>query len=276
MTLLPNSAERLAVVGNPDSGSQSDFYSFTLAAGQRADILVTGSSGYVPSVEIQDESGTVIATGLSDNASNQVVRGLYSASGGTFYIKLNGYSGYLYTLLVSRGTALVVEPNETDANAQRIGPTGKVLSYLGGSDTADRFSFVAAPGDVLDLRTAVPGAGSLGDGPRPQLELYNLLGELVAQDSTTAATSSNAHVQYTVPLGGGGAYTVRVIGTASGSTVSGVYTLTLTGATLRTSGPPRPSFRPLPRKPRPVPRRPRRSRSPSRSLCVWTASAPAT
>ena len=95
----------------------------------------------------------------------------------------------------------------------------------GGRDRADFYRVHAAAGDNLVITTADTGVSSnLLD---PTIELYGSSGELVASDDNGVGDGRNASIAYTVPVGAGGNYFVRV----SGVSGSGDYLVRVAGAT---------------------------------------------
>lgn len=118
---------------------------------------------------------------------------------------------------------------------QDISASGNVLGqYLG---TPVDFQFAATVGDSLQLYTSTPGGGS-GEPVNtldPALQLLSPEGLLLADADNGGPQEDgrNAGVQYTVPAGGAGMYTARILGANTGA-----YTLTVLGATGSTTTPP--------------------------------------
>ncbi|NLX56992.1 MAG: S8 family serine peptidase [Planctomycetaceae bacterium] len=110
---------------------------------------------------------------------------------------------------------------------QDLGLTGRVLGYYDGQ--VDQYQFVAEAGNVLSIYTTTPGgdAGEPANAFDPYLQLYGPAGLLVAVDDNSGPQGDdrNAGIAYTVPAEGGGAFTIRVLGTGSGA-----YTLNVEGA----------------------------------------------
>jgi hypothetical protein len=104
----------------------------------------------------------------------------------------------------------------------------QTLAWASHVDTSDSYRVNANAGDQLVIKTTTPL-----DGPNlpenlldPRIELLNPVGTLVASNDNGAPDGKNALINYTVPVGAGGQYTVRVHGSQTGE-----YTLAVTGAT---------------------------------------------
>jgi hypothetical protein len=104
----------------------------------------------------------------------------------------------------------------------------QAIVWTSGLDFFDSYSVQANAGDQLTVKTTTPF-----DGPRlpqnlldPKLELLNPQGTVVASNDNGAADGKNALINYTVPVGAVGAYTIRVRGLQAGE-----YTVSVTGAT---------------------------------------------
>ena len=104
----------------------------------------------------------------------------------------------------------------------------QTIAWASHVDTSDSYRVNANVGDLLVITTATPF-----DGPNlpqnlldPRIELLNSAGTLVASNDNGAADGKNALLNFTVPIGGAGTYTIRVKGLGAGE-----YTVAVTGAT---------------------------------------------
>src|SRR5262249_52460171 len=105
---LQGTATRFGVLGATEGGS--DFYSFSLAAGQVASLVVTPLSGGTPGLELQDASGTVLSLGarLSANPPGLVVHNFVAPAAGTYYVRVSGAAGQTYSLVVTEDAGLAL------------------------------------------------------------------------------------------------------------------------------------------------------------------------
>ena len=120
----------------------------------------------------------------------------------------------------------------TTATELRSGSADRLLeqsvAWASGIDFFDSYNVQANVGDQLVIKTTTPF-----DGPNlpqnlldPRIELLNSAGTVVAINDNGAADGKNALINYTVPVGASGQYTVRLRGSQTGE-----YTLAVTGAT---------------------------------------------
>src|SRR5262249_17262095 len=113
----------------------SDYYSFTVPTDQRVTLALKflGASGLT--LELQDGSGTTLATGVSaDNLDQVIDRQLLTA--GTYYPRITapripGQASGDYSLVVTRAATFDTKPNDSFATAQDItGTVGSLGSFL--------------------------------------------------------------------------------------------------------------------------------------------------
>ena len=128
----------------PSTPPTSDYYSFSLNAGQSATLSTTGQTGENFLLELLDASGTVLASGTTE----QVISEFVAATTGTYYARVRGAIAD-YNLVVTRDASFATEGTNPvlvggeSALAQDITTTGTVL----GSLSADRSAGVD-PGAV--------------------------------------------------------------------------------------------------------------------------------
>src|SRR5262245_11027474 len=128
------SAARGAVLGgNPAS---SDFYSFTLGAGETTTLALEAVGAGTFNVELQDGAGAVLATGTG-GASNldKVISNFTATAAGTYYARVSGAAA-TYSLVVTRNAAFDTEANDTFAAAQNVSGTQGALGHLGAGSAA--------------------------------------------------------------------------------------------------------------------------------------------
>lgn len=246
------------IVVEPDDFANSaviDVPGVTLSVVQSAAETVTSSTdpdastgGQVISrngnqVYYRDNSRTLQAD--FDNPVSGIAIDILSDSGGDFgIIEVFDVDGNLLQTAISEtisaGEFATLSISRPTADIARVRATGLAsfikldnLRVLG--DANDTLTFVAAAGDELDIRTVTPG-----DGPNepvnlfdPRMTLSNPDGQIVGIDDNSAVDGRNARIQYTVPAGGDGLYTLDVAGNHRGS-----YIVQVTGATGTVDAPP--------------------------------------
>src|SRR5262249_33261361 len=146
----------------PAPAPSSDFYSFSLNAGQSASVglraLTTGNL----ILELQDAGGNVLATGRTGATNlSRVINNFVTPADGTYYLRVAGASvldgGKDYSLVVTRGVDFSTEPNDSLATAQDIRGTGGVLGFVGGADATDFFRAATLnEGQTIHLLSSTP------------------------------------------------------------------------------------------------------------------------
>ncbi|MBI2875792.1 MAG: right-handed parallel beta-helix repeat-containing protein, partial [Candidatus Tectomicrobia bacterium] len=127
---LQGSADRLAVLGRTEGSD--DFFSFDLAEGQVAGLVLTGLDdlGEV-GLDLRDSAGRLLAMGLvGANNVDQHILGFVAPTVGTYYARVTGEADRSYSLVVTRGAEFDLEPNSQAADAQDISLAGQVLGAL--------------------------------------------------------------------------------------------------------------------------------------------------
>jgi hypothetical protein len=217
----------------------SEFYAFHLNAGDSATLAV-GSlpPGRNITEELQDAAGNVLAQGRTGPTNvGAVINDFVAPSSGTYYVRVNGDSLTIYSLVVTRNADFATKPNADfqSGQAQPLLSTATasgqtVLGYIAGSEL-NSYQVQALAGGTLTIQTQTPlddPAGPVGNPLVPIVYLYDPSGNLVATSSRSAGDGKNVLLSYPVPAGAGGYYFVQ-IGSADGS--SGEYVLTVAGAT---------------------------------------------
>ena len=115
----------------PTSPPTTDYYSFTLAAGQSATLALTGLAGSGATLELLDSSGTLLTTGVAAANVDQVISNFVSASGGTYYANVIAGNDD-YSLVVTKDADFDTEANSELTTAQPLGPALTSLGYLAG------------------------------------------------------------------------------------------------------------------------------------------------
>ena len=94
-------ADRAGVVGTLGA-TPSDFYAFTLTAGEYATIADKGTSG-TASLALYDSSGNLMTEGTSGTGVDSIIEDLVAPFTGTYYAAVTGATGLGYDLIALRG-----------------------------------------------------------------------------------------------------------------------------------------------------------------------------
>jgi len=227
----------LGTLGRPPAPT-TDFYSFRLDQGESVWVVVSSRNGKTVHFMLDDAQGDVLrlsVTGTNVNAAlNNVVAG-------TYYVAVAGAAGAQYNVVITRGADFSIQPHSTPATAQNVTATlrsgdpglGGALGYLTNSGSTigtDFYAVNANVGDNLQFATSTPG-GRINNF-FPELLLFDPNGNLVAVAAGNAADGRNSVIDFTVPQGDAGTWTIEV--TPSPNTeapTQGEYGLLVTGAT---------------------------------------------
>ena len=187
---LQGTADRLAVLGDKQDGTNDDYYLFDLTVGQVAFVMATPERGGNLHVSLFDSTGTTeLARGIA-TAENvgEVIPAFKATMAGTYYVRVSGTANVdpnpqgptfgIYDLVVTRGSAFDLEPNSPSAYAQRIGLTKQVLGSVGlqrSNWEDDALGVIRVA--VLDAGNAAPLVAQLNDDT-----FYNFAATAVGQD----------------------------------------------------------------------------------------------
>jgi uncharacterized repeat protein (TIGR03803 family) len=232
---------RGAVVGTMESSGQ-DYYSFSLSAGDSATLAVKAVGGAPTTVALVNGSGTTLATGTTGAAnSDEVIADFTAPSSDSYYALVSGTPNTEYNLVITRNAGFDTGGNSSLARAVlplgRWDGTADALGYIQAATTKNgaRAEFYALPLEDsanFQAETATPGEGpgAFDNLLDPMLVLLNSSGTPVAQASNSAPDGHNALLNYTVPAGQGGAYSLEVLASTVTSTPTfGEYVLSLNG-----------------------------------------------
>ncbi|MAE61173.1 MAG: hypothetical protein CMJ49_07435, partial [Planctomycetaceae bacterium] len=129
---LPGTADRLAVLGGL-SGAEADFYSFTINPNEPTSLSLASDSGTLSMTLLASDMTTELATGITGfHNLDQSIEGFADATGGTFYVRVDGGADDDYGLVITRGSTFDLESNDTLLEAQPLGSTGQALGYAEG------------------------------------------------------------------------------------------------------------------------------------------------
>jgi hypothetical protein len=137
----------------------SDYYEFSMDAGDRSTILVAPTGDGATELKLYDGAGDLVTVGLveGDQAS---IHDFVAPARGYYYAEVAGKGAY--NLVVTRGGDFDAEPNDELGQAQDITLSGKVLGGNGSGGGVEPIEVETEPND-----DGVSG-GSMGD-----LELAN-------------------------------------------------------------------------------------------------------
>ena len=213
----------LGVAGNETQAT----YSFSLNQGESATIALESLNGKNGSFTLYDDQGNVL--GLSSPGATNYTAGLnnfVAQNDGTYYVQVTGDPGLQFNLVVTRGADFTTQPHTTLATAQDITATeqsgvpetGGALGYLSSPNGTDFYSVNANAGDNLHFATTTPAGGpnEFVNNLYPELLLYDPNGNLVAIADGNASDGRNSVIDFTVPDGDAGKWTIEV--TASPNT----------------------------------------------------------
>jgi hypothetical protein len=225
-------ANRAGVVGV--LSASPDYYRLFLSAGQTTSIAVKGSGG-AASIALYDGAGNPLALPTSANGVDGIIAGFVAPTVGSYFVKVTGAASLTYDLVVTRGADFDIHGNSLASAQPLYAPA--VLGAVTASASQEYYSVNANAGDNLHFATKTPG-GSSASGQQfinnfyPELLLYDANGNLVAIANGNASDGRNSVLDFMVPSGDAGRWTIEV--TQSPSTISptvGEYTLVATGAT---------------------------------------------
>ncbi|MCH8046032.1 MAG: pre-peptidase C-terminal domain-containing protein [Planctomycetes bacterium] len=211
---------------------KSDFYRFSLERDEVASLVLAtfqDGAGQAP-LALMDAAGEVLARStVAGDGLTHSIDSFVAPATGTYFLHVSSTRMFPYSLLVTRGAAFNIEPNDDFATAQDISLVGGALGAVGAMDPlGDFYSLAVQQGDSLVIATSTPADGPFQpeNNLDPVIELFDPSGNLVASDDNSAADGHNAQLEHTATASG--LYRVRVFGAAE---TSGDYVLKIDGAT---------------------------------------------
>ena len=211
-------------IGTGLASVTSDYFAYSLAAGQPTTLAVTGQNSSNVSVTLLNAQGQTLAFGNSPGAGANVssaIQNFVAPAAGTYYAVVSGPSGTTYSLVVNRGAAFDTELNGSFSTAQAISGTSGVLGWMPAAPatpTANWYSIYLSAGDSLLLHTSTPGGSGaqFANSLIPGVQLYSPSDVLVASGQGAGNQSLTAVASVS------GVYGVRVWGN---NATSGEYFL---------------------------------------------------
>jgi len=234
---------RDVILGEAPFPAPSDpVYSFALNQGESATIALQSLNGKNGSFTLYDDQGDVL--GVSAPGATNYTAGLndfVAPNDGTYYLQVSGDPSAQFNLVVIRGADFTTQDHTSPGDAQDITATqqsgdpkeGGALGYISSissGPSTDYYSVNANAGDNLHFATSTPAGGpnEFVNTLNPELLLFDNNGNLVAIAAGNAADGRNSVIDYTVPDGGAGKWTIEV---TSDDGSQGEYGLLATGAT---------------------------------------------
>ncbi len=212
-------------IGTGLATTATDYYAFSLAAGQSTTLAIAGQKSSAVGVTLENSAGTVLATGASPGSGSNVssaINNFVAPAAGTYYAVVTGPTGSTYGLVVTRGADFDTEVNGSFATAQNISGTGGVLGDILASPatpTENWYSINLTAGNQLFLQASALGSttSQFPDDLAPQIQLYSPNDTLIASGQGSGGSQLLNAVATT-----SGTYRVRVFGANS---TSGEYFL---------------------------------------------------
>ena len=176
------SASRAGVVGN--FGTESDYYGFSLDAGQSATVAFKGSGDSNADIILEDASGNTLALPTTGSGVDAVISGFVAPTSGKYYIATFGAPLTSYTLVVTIGAEFSLHGNSF-SSAQPLNGTNVVLGSIQ--------NFPAPALQALDLQASAfsniyqtnPVTGAFGSHiTSPNNDGFFLFGQNMASDGS--------------------------------------------------------------------------------------------
>ncbi len=230
--LVTNSVAKLPLIASGTSieigqniaPATSDFYAFSMAAGQTVSLAVASQNGDAVHVALEDANGNTLAADSSPGAGANVteaIQNFTATTAGTYYAAVTGAPAAAYSLIVGRNTAFDTQTGGSIATAQDVtGSPGVVGAILAAPATPQEnwYNLNLTAGEGLYLQTYTLGgaSGQFVDSLAPHIELYD------PSDNLIASGQGAGNQAIGVAISASGAYRVRVVGQNS---TSGEYFL---------------------------------------------------
>lgn len=148
------SASRGAVIGSVGNAPlDTDYYSFTAAAGQTTTVVVKQLIGTGVTIALLGGSGNTLASGVSGSTNlDQVISNFILPTSGNYYIAVSANSSGTYDFVVTRDAAFDTEGNDSFAAAQIFVTGDGVVGQIAvGSQVVP--SRQVAPGSQANIET---------------------------------------------------------------------------------------------------------------------------
>ncbi len=186
-----NGAQKTAVYSDADA-VEDDYYSFTLAAGDKITLRADSTSGSNVQIELSKDGGTV---GTGNLGTTSVISEYEAQEAGTFVVKVSPQTNPGYSLTVLKNADVAATDNSDIATPWEI-DIGDVV--IGGVVAGDMqyYRFHNSIDQPISLTSYLPIASGLD----PYIELYSDAGVSIELDSNTQ-DGINAYVYEVLPAG---------------------------------------------------------------------------
>jgi len=162
---LATGISRGAVIGQLTAANLTDYYSFTLNAGDSATLAVVHSAAATgESLALFDSSNTLLAIGSSGFANvDQAISNFIAPVAGTYYARITGTGAVPYDLLVTRNSDFDLETNGSIATAHDLNVAHAALGSVtsGSSAPSGSGTPITPPFDVTGTPISI---GFAADG----------------------------------------------------------------------------------------------------------------
>lgn len=214
-------------IGPGPGMSQTDYYAYTLAAGQTATLAVASQTVANVSIALLDAQGHTLAAGISPGGGSGVssaIDNFVAPSAGTYYAAVTGPPAAAYSLVVTCNADFGLETDGSFSTAQDISGTQGVLGDIlaaPAAPTENWFAVNLTAGHALVLQTFTLGgaAAQFTNNLIPQIQVYD------PSDALIASGQGSSNHALTAVAAATGAYRIRVLGVNS---TSGEYFLSTT------------------------------------------------
>ncbi len=205
--------------------STSDYYSFTLDAGDRISLNLENLGSAGASFMLFNPNGESVTDSIIYRQDGYTWLTDFQAQiAGTYTVSV--IHSYNYLLSITKNGSVEVQTNNALTGAQQMGQTDRALGALDDANPSDFYIIPVQAGDILTIETTTPGGGISGlNNLDPGLSLYLPDETLLMVDSNGAADGRNALITHTATETG--EYYIQI----SRSTGEGQYTLSVDGAT---------------------------------------------
>ncbi len=174
-------SDRAGVVGT--FGTEGDYYSFFLNAGQSATIAFSGTGDSNADIILEDSSGNELALPTTGTGLSAVIHNFVAPSSGTYYVAVFGAPSSTYSLVITRGADFSVH-GSSFANAQPLDGVNSVLGAItkggGALQALDLQAFAYS-----NIYQTNPVTGAFGSHiTSPNNDGFYLFGQNMASDGT--------------------------------------------------------------------------------------------
>ncbi len=215
-------------IGQNLAPTVSDYYSFTLTAGQSTTVAVASQNSAAVHVSLLDSQGNVVTAGSSPGAGasvNESIAGFVPSTTGTYYALVTGAAGAAYNVVVTRDCVLGLGNNTTFASAQTMTGTSGALGAITPSASENWYSVDLPAHSGIALQTFTPGSSNYQfvNTLKPVIQLYDASDHLIASGQGAGNQTLGAAIS------AAGVYRIRV--SATGGT-TGEYFLSSAVSTI--------------------------------------------